>query len=359
MIFTGDLYIGNASISMMPQVKARINNSDLIVSNFEAVISSNRMEKRADKYSNLQFTDKSFVHHASAISVKKLFTLGNNHIHDLGEEGAVQTREYLSNHENVDCFGLGTLADVRKPYIYESGGIRVGFLAVSTSEPEVNSILAGKDKIGVLDYNDPCIFSIIESTREVVDYFVILPHWGLEYINYPSHNQRDMAKKWIDAGVDLIIGHHPHVIQGKEQYKGKWIYYSLGNYIFPDFFRKNGTQKTWSKNNCYSILLDIQYEEDIRIDEVGLYYDTRKNNLATSKTAEDLLNEFSISLNADRFNKKQYYQIQQKALYQKLKNDFSFIQNLKALIFAKRKGQSNFRYLLGRLGKKIISLSGR
>jgi poly-gamma-glutamate synthesis protein (capsule biosynthesis protein) len=67
------------------------------------------------------------------------------------------------------------------------------------------------------------------------------PHWGTEYALTPNKKQVRLAHEWIDAGVDVIIGHHPHVIQSVEVYKDKYIFYSLGNFIFDQYFSFNTT----------------------------------------------------------------------------------------------------------------------
>jgi poly-gamma-glutamate synthesis protein (capsule biosynthesis protein) len=78
---------------------------------------------------------------------------------------------------------------------------------------------------------------------------IVLFHWGIEDVHYPLPEQRDIAKKLIDIGIDLIVGNHSHVVQSYEQYKGKWIFYCLGHFFFPDFishFIRDGEIRTYS-----------------------------------------------------------------------------------------------------------------
>ena len=352
--FTGDLFLGNSGITIHPQILSIINESELVASNFESVLANDRLKRRADKYSNLQYTNKSIENYHSLIRTNKLYSLANNHIHDLGVVGLADTTNNLSNIHGVSCFGVVSLSEVRKPHIVSLDKKRIAFLAVSTEEPEVNSILAQENAIGVLDYNDPSICGIIKSTKEVVDYVVVLPHWGLEYINYPAPMIRDKAKKWIECGADIVIGHHPHVIQGSEEYMGKMIYYSLGNYIFPEFYNKVGVLKKWQKENCHSMLLKVSFSDKISIKEVGLFYDTKKHELHPSIKSIEMLKEYSLILDNRTYNKKQYYGYYQEKLYRKLKHDLSIYQRFKKIVWAKRKNKSNLMYFCGRIKKKLF-----
>jgi poly-gamma-glutamate synthesis protein (capsule biosynthesis protein) len=75
----------------------------------------------------------------------------------------------------------------------------------------------------------------IAKAKEQADIVVVMVHWGKERVDQPEPYQKDYARQYIDAGADLVIGSHPHVLQGFEMYKGKWIAYSLGNFIFNAF----------------------------------------------------------------------------------------------------------------------------
>jgi poly-gamma-glutamate synthesis protein (capsule biosynthesis protein) len=91
---------------------------------------------------------------------------------------------------------------------------------------------------------DPAL--ILESIREAEaesDFVVIYLHWGVERTNYPVEYQKELARKYIDAGADVVVGCHPHVMQGFEFYKDKPIAYSLGNYWFNASRRETGLLK--------------------------------------------------------------------------------------------------------------------
>ena len=81
-------------------------------------------------------------------------------------------------------------------------------------------------------YDPSLLLEEIKKAREVCDYLVVYVHWGIERDERPQEYQRTLGQQYIDAGADLVIGSHPHVLQGLEYYKGKPIVYSLGNFVF-------------------------------------------------------------------------------------------------------------------------------
>ena len=81
-------------------------------------------------------------------------------------------------------------------------------------------------------YDPKILVDEIKKLREQCDYLVVYVHWGIERSERPEDYQRSLGKQYIDAGADVVIGSHPHVLQGVEYYKGKPIVYSLGNFIF-------------------------------------------------------------------------------------------------------------------------------
>jgi poly-gamma-glutamate synthesis protein (capsule biosynthesis protein) len=160
--------------------------------------------------------------------------LANNHIMDYGEAGLLDTLDYLDK-EGILRTGAGKdLKEAYKPAILEKNGIRVAFLGLSHKVP-AQSWKAGNNKPGTTQLYDPETSDAIEAiTRagEQADLVVVMAHWGEERQDKPLDTHRKMAKAFIDAGADLIIGSHPHVLQSLEVYKGKYIAYSLGNFLF-------------------------------------------------------------------------------------------------------------------------------
>ncbi|MGC8944149.1 MAG: CapA family protein [Minisyncoccia bacterium] len=150
-----------------------------------------------------------------------LLNIANNHITNYGKEGVLSTRLYLK--EN----GIETLGDNYK-------------CDLSYSFKKNNFLFLG---INLIPFNQNCVDELINTIKTVKkekNYFVIVTlHWGNEYQKKPNEYQRKIAHQLIDSGTDLIIGHHPHVIQPIELYHQKLIFYSLGNLVFDQFFSQD------------------------------------------------------------------------------------------------------------------------
>lgn len=139
-------------------------------------------------------------------------SMGNNHRLDYKEQGSLDTVEALKAENIVYAYddNVG---------IYETKGIRIGYISV-------NEVAWGQ---GVEKFIQD---GIEELQAEDVDLILTCCHWGIERENFPEDYQKSLGKKCIDWGADLVIGHHPHVLQGVEEYQGKYIVYSLGNFCF-------------------------------------------------------------------------------------------------------------------------------
>ena len=232
---TGDIYLGSTDISIEASAMIALNSSSFLFANLENAIYFKEAILRNDRKAILSVDKERLKHFIDMFDPEFLFGLGNNHINDLGHNGLVNTKEQLDKME-IKHTGAGLDVEVQKPLVINDQGKSIAFLTLSSDLPEVMAIVAQDDTLGVLDYEDPKVIDIIQGWRKNVDYFVVIPHWGREYLRFPAYHLRKRAYQWIEAGADLIVGHHPHVIQGREIYRGKMIYYSLGNFIFYTLF---------------------------------------------------------------------------------------------------------------------------
>jgi poly-gamma-glutamate synthesis protein (capsule biosynthesis protein) len=156
-----------------------------------------------------------------------LVSLANNHSFDYGPEAFEQTTEALGS-AGVGFVGAGLDAEsARRPLIIERGGRRIGFLAACHDSTKPSDVATGSGP-GVAPL-DSALLDEIGHWRGEVDHLVVLLHWGLEYSPLPTPDQVEFAHAAVDAGAGLIIGHHSHMLQGIEDYKGVVIAYSLGN----------------------------------------------------------------------------------------------------------------------------------
>lgn len=159
-------------------------------------------------------------------------TLANNHALDFGTEALLDTCDTLDE-AGIAHTGAGAgLKQAKQPVIFEKNRFRVGIIGATRVIPEAGWA-AGSSHPGMLSTYDPAILlQEIEKLKESCDYVVVFVHWGIERDEKPQEYQRTLGKQYIDAGADLVIGSHPHVLQGIEYYKGKPVVYSLGNFVF-------------------------------------------------------------------------------------------------------------------------------
>lgn len=161
-----------------------------------------------------------------------IVTLANNHTLDFGREALKDSFQALEE-AGILYAGAGENYDrARKMEVIQVKGKKIGFLAASRVIP-VGDWNAGKSRSGLFTTYDPePLLAEIKAGKEKCDMLVVYVHWGEERNQYPEEYQKTMARQYIDAGADAVIGSHPHVLQGIEYYKDKPICYSLGNYIF-------------------------------------------------------------------------------------------------------------------------------
>lgn len=167
-----------------------------------------------------------------------LLSLANNHILDYYEKGLLETMEILDRN-NIAYAGAGrNLEEARKPAVLEKKGQRIGMLAYTDMAEVVYKgdpplmFLAKEDSSGVAPTKREYILEDIEKHRDSFDILIVSMHWGVEYSYEPTEKQVALAHEIIDSGADILIGHHTHRCQGVEIYKGKPIFYSLGNFLF-------------------------------------------------------------------------------------------------------------------------------
>lgn len=157
-----------------------------------------------------------------------LVTGANNHIADYGVEGIHDTMRYLDS-IGVHFVGIGKdIREARKPVILERKGWKLGFLAYFGG----GDFAATPKRAGFAPRYARYIVEDVRALRRKADYVAVNFHWGVERAEQPEEWQIQLAHRVIDAGADLIVGHHPHILQGIERYKGKHIAYSLGNFVF-------------------------------------------------------------------------------------------------------------------------------
>jgi poly-gamma-glutamate capsule biosynthesis protein CapA/YwtB (metallophosphatase superfamily) len=159
-----------------------------------------------------------------------LVSLANNHTLDCGRRGLTETMATLDD-AGIGHVGAGaTVAEAAQPVILDIDGIRVAVLARNGLLPECVWYRTDAPNIAPLDPDT--IEQEVAAAARQADVVIVSIHWGVEYRQHPQPEQEDLAHRIIDAGADVILGHHPHVIQPIEEYHGGLIAYSLGNFLF-------------------------------------------------------------------------------------------------------------------------------
>lgn len=195
---------GENTSYFLKNVKSVFENDDLTIANLEGPLTNE--ESHAQK--TFAFKGKpEYVNILTDGSIETV-TLANNHSKDRFEKGMSDTKDILDQN-NIGHFGY------QESYIKEVKGIKIGFLGYSFPQ----SFTKDMEKA-------------IKELKQQSDIVVVYFHWGIERDKAPMASQRTIAKKCIDGGADLIVGSHPHVLQGIETYKGKKIVYSLSNFCF-------------------------------------------------------------------------------------------------------------------------------
>ena len=180
-----------------------------------------------------------------------ILSVANNHVGDWGREAYADTLARLKENEIAYTGGGINITEAEKPTIIEKNGIKIGYLGFSDVGPDW--MKATENSPGILLASNPRFEEIIKNASGQVDYLVVSIHFGEEYQKKHNARQESLAHRAIDSGAKIIIGTHPHVMEDIEVYKNGFIAYSLGNFIFDQYF---------SKDTMEGMLLQIKLSKD-------------------------------------------------------------------------------------------------
>lgn len=232
-------------------VRDLISDADIAVGNLEGPFTPHESITASLKNKALQFTfDPALVPELSALGFD-IFGLANNHTLNFGVKGLQMTREYI---RNVGMLYYGEPNNKEEiSVVAEKNGIKVG--------------LIGFHEFSYINFDK--VMAEIERLRPEVDVLIVTPHWGPEYESEPNAKMRKWAHEFIDRGADAVIGTHPHVVGAIEDYSGKKIYYSLGNFAFDQYFSEE------TSTGLY-VIMNIEKVKE----RVGIEYETGIVNIA-------------------------------------------------------------------------------
>lgn len=229
IFFCGDFCSTSSTIpiSVSQELRDLIASCDLKEVNFEVPLKPEDIKLPPQK------RERYFQHDDAPDFLRglgfKLFQLANNHAFDWGEEGFKKTKSILGD----AAFGAGTYDEAYKVKVVEVKGLRIGFLALCLAAyTGVFDDVTNHEGLGCAYINDLKVNHVIADAKKEVDFLFVLPHDGIEYIDIPMPETIARYRDFIDWGADAVIGTHPHCPQGWETYKGKPIFYSLGNFLF-------------------------------------------------------------------------------------------------------------------------------
>lgn len=258
ILFTGDMMLGRYIATLrernggdfpftyMPDVIAaveaelEVEELDLVVGNLEGPIVEDQIA-----YGDMVFR---FAPEIAPLLKKVGFTtvsLANNHSVNQSFAGLDETRSHLSA-AGVDNFGHPNTSDGEHSFLrYEYPNLSIGFLGLNHTDFKLDL---------------PSTLEVIKRHNEEVDFLVIGIHWGAEYLKIAPDTIQDMGHQFVDAGADMIWGHHPHVVQNSEIYNDAPIYYSLGNFVFDQY---------WSQPTQEGLVLGVKLENgEVTVKEV-------------------------------------------------------------------------------------------
>lgn len=230
--------LGGISLELVDEM----NKADIFMLNNEFAYSTRGSEIIEKSYT--------FRAHPKRVNILKeigvdIVSLANNHALDFGREALDDTFATLED-AGIDYVGAGANMDRAKaPIYYTIGDTKIAYIAASHVIYAMDWY-ANDERSGMVGTYDPAlIVTSIEEARKNSDFVIIYVHWGKERVHEPVEYQKNLARIYIDAGADAVIGSHPHVMQGLEFYKGKIIAYSLGNYWFNASTKESGFLKIY------------------------------------------------------------------------------------------------------------------
>lgn len=305
-----------------------IDRADYVVLNLETAITDLRKS---------EFPDKSYLHYEDPAVVPYLLkrygvdavSLANNHTLDFAEEGLIHTLQYLKK-QDIAVFGAGlTAKQAEAPHVKSfniDGKIFqmavIGSFEYRKKYDEQYRFYARGKKPGSNILTIPKTRQQIAQTKEKYPnaFIIVYPHWGNNYV-WKNDEQTEISHALIDAGADLILGHGAHKIQEIKQYKGKWIVYSLGNFLFNTlggFKRLNAEPygmvamlQLTKENHSFAINLNLYpIFSDNRITNFQPYFLSKDEAKTFLKAMQEKSPELELGLRQDKTMATRKYYIQ-------------------------------------------------
>jgi poly-gamma-glutamate synthesis protein (capsule biosynthesis protein) len=210
-------------------IRPLLASSDVVVGNMETVL-SRKGSPRADK-----LCLRGDPRYAASLARAgfNVLTLANNHCLDYGPDGLADTRRHLEA-AGIGVVGAGcNLREACRPLLMQRNGVRLGFIGACHASTKP-APAATSTSPGIAPLEPKTLIAAVETLARRVDHVILLLHWGLEYADYPTPEQVQLARLAVDHGASAVLGHHSHSLQGIETYGTGVIAYSLANFTDAD-----------------------------------------------------------------------------------------------------------------------------
>jgi poly-gamma-glutamate capsule biosynthesis protein CapA/YwtB (metallophosphatase superfamily) len=225
-------------------VRDLLKSADLAVANFEnPAPDAFRYHTRGTTFS----ADPRLIAGLAKAGID-VVSIGNNHIRDAGAQGIIDTIKNLKKYKIKSTGAGANLKAARTPAVVSVNGVKVAILGYDTI---AKGYAAGPSTAGSAQLSKAVVKADIKKARAAgADVVIVYPHWGTEYSPKPFAAQQALARSVIDAGADMVIGNHAHWVGAMEVYKGKPIWYALGNFVF---------DQDWSEPTMEGITLELTF----------------------------------------------------------------------------------------------------
>ncbi len=207
-----------------------MKNSEIMIANSEFTVSNRGKAMNGKQYTFRAKPERLQIYHDMGVD---LVTLANNHVYDFGKDAFLDMLDYFEEYQ-IPHIGAGhNIEEAMKPYYFIVNGYKIAFLNATRAEKYILTPGASENSEGVFRCYDPSnMINQIEKVKMNSDYVIAIIHFGKEGSHDLEKEQQESAKQYIDAGADVVVGHHAHVLQGIEFYNDKPIIYNLGDFIF-------------------------------------------------------------------------------------------------------------------------------
>jgi hypothetical protein len=233
-----------------PRLRDLLTTCDLRIANLESPLT-----ERVDQMPFQPVHLKGLPEPHPLLDVFDCFSLANNHILDYHAAGLEDTRMFLRSYGKT-FFGAGSnRTEAARPLIVEQGPHRLALVGVT---PWYN---ATQSRSGTQSDRRRGLPSQIRGLRGDGCFVIVYSHWNYEYVDYPAPANRRFAQRLIDAGAHLVVGAHPHVLQGRETYKNRSVYHSLGNFVFHDAGRSATRERDDRWYEGLLLIVDVDEEK--------------------------------------------------------------------------------------------------